>query len=187
MRLAKAGALAGDSSSGARPRLRRCALMRWGMCSGSSRSGSSTSSRPSGQGTVLGGGDEFGDGPDGAGERPLVDALADEPHAVDVFVEADAVADGAEVGEVLGLGGGVVAGLLDERADQRPGAGADVGPVVAGGGDAGDGGGGVVAGGRDEGGVGEGGQFGERAGELADVRAGRDELGGAGEVEVRGS
>ena len=33
-------------------------------------------------------------------------------------------------------------------------------------------------------GVGEGGQFGERAGELADVGAGRDELGRAGEVEV---
>ena len=46
--------------------------------------------------------------------------------------------------------GGVVARLLDQRADQRPRAGADVGPVVAGGGNAGDGGRGVVAGGRDQ-------------------------------------
>jgi hypothetical protein len=43
-----------------------------------------------------------------------------------------------------------------------------------------------VAGGRDEGGVGEGGQFTKRAGEFADVGAGRNELGRAGEVEAEG-
>src|ERR1035437_9324339 len=52
-----------------------------------------------GAGNEFGGGDQVNDGPDRSVERPLIGTLADEPHSVNVFVEADAVADGSEVGE----------------------------------------------------------------------------------------
>ncbi len=50
--------------------------------------------------------DEFGDGEGGVRGVviPGFQALAEKPHAVDVFMEAEGVVDAAEVGEVFGAG-----------------------------------------------------------------------------------
>jgi len=63
-----------------------------------------------GAGNCFGCSDEGRNGPGFSVDRPLLDALAEEPHAVDILVEADAVADGAEVGEVIGLAAGELMG-----------------------------------------------------------------------------
>ena len=105
--------------------------------------------------------DELFDCEAGAGGRPGIHTLFEKPHAVDGLVEADTVADRAEVGEVVGKRCGRVAGRSEQRADERPGAGADVGPALGVRGNAGDGRGRVVAGGSDELGVSQRGKIGQ--------------------------
>ncbi len=102
MRLVISGAASAPSASGSNPRRRSCRLMRAGISPGSSKSGSSTLRSPAGGGRILGGRDELRYSPVNL-RRPLCHALPEQPHAIDVFVKANATADGAEVGEVRGL------------------------------------------------------------------------------------
>src|SRR5581483_4033064 len=54
------------------------------------------------------------------GGLPRVHTLLQEPHAVNGFVEADAIADRAEIGEVVGERGGRIARRGQERTDEGP-------------------------------------------------------------------
>ncbi len=112
----------------------------------------------------------------GAFEGPGAPALLEEPEAGDVSQEPDPAADADFVGEVQGQ-----RTLVDDRfgkldAHQGPGAGADVAPTIAFGGNRGDGGGGVVAGGGIDGRSIEARGVRDVGEQRAQERAGRDDL-----------
>ena len=78
-------------------------------------------------------------------------AFLHQPQAHDVLEEADRAADAALVGVVVTERFGVDDWLRDFDAHQRPRAGADIAPVVPGGGDGGNRAGRIVTGGGDHG------------------------------------
>ncbi len=89
------------------------------------------------------------------GFGPVPSAFLNEPEAGDVFQEADGAFDAAFVGEVILESGGIDPRLGEFDAHERPGAGAEVYPVIAPAGDGCDGGAGVMGCGGDDEGIGE--------------------------------
>ena len=97
-----------------------------------------------------------------------------QPHAVHIFVEADAIAGCAKIRKSCRAGRRCLDGAIEQRTYQRPCSGADVGPVVPIDGNAGHGRSCVVTGGCDEMGFMESRQAAKRTFDDSDLRTGRD-------------
>src|SRR5215813_865086 len=116
---------------------------------------------------------------------PLVHALAQQPHTVYVFEETDFATYAAQVGEICGSCGFGDARNAQYSADERPGAGADEGPVVTRRRYRSDGGCGVVTRGSDHFGVAEFRKRCQFTREISENRATRNDFRCRGNVQAK--